>query len=189
MHRFAALLVAVGLTVAGVSPAFAIQGYWVIVPEKSRIDVTYREDGESKPGRFAAFKGEGRLDPDAPERASLSLEIEVDSIELADRFRSEFVQSEAWFDERAHPTASFELTRLRPIDGDRFAAEGALTIKGHTETIETEVTLTIDGDTAVADGAVSFDRLTFRLGDTTGSFLIDIGRRIDVAFHLEADLR
>ena len=164
----------------------ALAAEWRVDPEASRLDITYIEDDEAQSGLFERFSGEARFDTTHPEAARLTLTIDIESIALADRFRSEFVQSEAWFDRERYPTAQYELTSLTLIEGSRYASTGVLTIKGRSLPIETPITLELSETEAIAEGALSFDRLDFGLGDTVGGFIIDIGRAIEVRFRFVA---
>ncbi len=178
--RFAVL----GAALLAAAPASAAP--WVIDPANSQIEITYSEDNEPRTGTFAIFEGRGEFDPAQPEQAELTLTFETASIELEDVFRSEFVQTEAWFDSRRHPQASFVLDELEALKNGQHRAVGTLTIKGHSQPIEFLLTLQVENGLARASGSVSFDRLDFRLGDRTGSFLLEIGQQIDVAFSLTA---
>lgn len=162
---------------------------WRVDVAASRLSIVYLENGEPQEGAFEQFDGSARFDPAHPETAALTLEFEVASIALPDTFRSEFVQTEAWFDSKRFPVARYELTRLTPLDGQRYASEGVLTIKGRSLPIETPLTLEVTETEATAEGALSFDRLDFALGDTVGGFFIDIGRTIEVRFRFVARRR
>lgn len=177
--------IAMALVLGAAAPS-AQAALWVVDPAASRLEITYRENGEPQPGTFSRFSGEGEFDPARPGAATLTLVFETASIELADRFRSEFVQSEAWFDSRRFPEARFDLDRLEPLGDDLYRAVGTLTIKDVSRAIEIDLTLRVADGRTTAEGAVGFDRIDFRLGDTTGGFLIDIGRQIDVRFALTA---
>ena len=174
------------LTAALLATAPASAAPWVIDPAESQIVITYLENGEPLTGTFDRFEGKGEFDPAQPEKAELTLTFETASIALEDVFRSEFVQTEAWFDSRRNPEASFVLDELKALEDGRYRAIGTLTIKGHSQPIEFLLTLQVTDGLARASGSVSFDRLDFRLGDTTGSFLLEIGQQIDVAFSLTA---
>lgn len=163
------------------APAWAKS--WRIDGARSVLAFEYTEDGASGLGRFERFSGGGAFDPAAPEKTTLSIEIDVRSIRLSDGFRTGFVRSEGWFDVDRHPRARYRLISLAPLGADQWRAEGELTIKGITRAITTEMTLRLDGDQASALGAVRFDRLDFRLGDSLNLF-VDIGREISVRFDL-----
>lgn len=181
-RRLGLLLVSAMLSWAGP----ALSAPWVIDPAASRIEITYREDGDPRTGTFDEFEGQGDYDPAQPEKTKLTLSFETASIRLEDPFRSEFVKTEAWFNSSRYAQARFVLDRLEHLEGDQFRALGTLTIKDHSQPIEFLLTLSTEDGLATAAGSVSFDRLDFGLGDLTGAFLIEIGRQIDVAFDLTA---
>lgn len=186
-RAFAAMAGAALLGVLALRPDSGRAADWRVDPDASQVEITYLEDGEPQPGAFTRFRGEGSFDPARPERAALKLTFETASIALADGFRSEFVQTEAWFDSKRYPVVTFVLTRLTPIADDRYRAEGVLTIKTVSRPIVSELALRLEERQAIAEGALRFDRLDFKLGDTIGGFLIEIGRPIDVRFRLRAE--
>lgn len=186
-RALAALAGAALLGVLALRPDTGRAADWRVDSDASQVEITYLEDGAPQPGAFTRFRGEGSFDPDRPERAALKLTFETASIALTDGFRSEFVQTEAWFDSKRYPVATFVLTRLTLIADDRYRAEGVLTIKTVSRPIVSELALRLEERQAIAEGALRFDRLDFKLGDTIGGFLIEIGRPIDVRFRLRAE--
>lgn len=145
----------------------------------------YVENGAPASGVFTSFRGEGEFDPRRPEEARLKLEFDIDSIQLADSLRSEFVKTDAWFDVETYETAEYTLKSLEKTGENRFRAVGALRIKNRTRDLVSEITLDLSRTTARARGSVSFDRIDFRLGDTL-NLLVDIERQISVEFDLVA---
>lgn len=191
-------LAAFGLAAAA-APAPAVAFNWRISPENSEIRFSYTEDGDPAVGRFTQFSGVAEFDPRRPGVARLDLKIEIDSIALSDGFRSDFVQTETWFNEERFPTASFRLTRLipeEPVDAApleagarrvlRYRAEGELTIKGETRPTATPFTLVLENGGARATGALRFNRFDFHVGDKIGGLFVEIGEDVAVEFDLAA---
>lgn len=195
--RRAAPIVALLGLIAAASPAAAFN--WRIAPDESEIRFAYIEDGEPAEGRFTKFGGVAEFDPLRPGVARLNLEIKIDSIDLSDDFRSDFVQSETWFDEERFPKAVFTLKKLipenpaaaHPVSAGgrqeiRYRAEGELTIKGQTRPASTPFTLVLENGVAHASGALRFNRFDFNVGDRVGGLFVDIGDQIAVEFDLVA---
>lgn len=159
---------------------------WRVAPDDSRIEFLYTADGKSEVGRFETFRARGDFDPKRLRTASLTLVVDIDSINLDDVFRTSLAKSEAWFDVKSHPRAEFRLSRLKRIDGAAHRAEGVLTIKGVTREIAVEMTLEFDAETARAVGEIAFDRLEFGVGDRAADLFVEIGTDVRVRFDLAA---
>ena len=63
-----------------------------------------------------------------------------------------------------HPEVVYRLQHLTPEGGDRFRADGDLTIRGRTKPISTTITLNIGAESASASGTLSVDRTDYLLG-------------------------
>ena len=167
------------------SPAQA-DAKWRVEPGPSSISFRYSVDGEEQHGKFVAFSGEGSFAAQQPQDAQLSLNIDVDSIDLDDALRTELVKTDAWFGARQHPNATFQLTNLTAVSDARFEAIGILTIKEIEQSIEMPISLQIENGRARAVGEVVFARSDFEIGDRLGAMFFDIGDDIAVVFDISA---
>jgi polyisoprenoid-binding protein YceI len=182
-HKALTAVVAAALLMA---PAAAVAASWTIVPADSRIAFDYMRAGKPAEGRFTRFAGNGTFDPAAPEDATLELRIESASIDLYDTTASAFATSAEWFDSANFPQVTYRLLHLSPEGGDRYRAEGELTIRGKTRMIATTIVLDIDDAAARAVGSLQLDRTDYWLGVGPISLFVDIGREIAVRFDLVA---
>ncbi len=167
-------------------PGLAVAMEWALVPERSRIGFEYLRNGAPATGNFARFRGEGVFRSASPEAATLELRIESASIDLQDNLASAFATSAEWFDSTSHPIVTYRLIALKPLGGERFLANGDLTIRGRTRPIQTEIILTVDGAEARAEGVLELDRRDFGLGVGPSALFVEIGREVAVRFDLTA---
>lgn len=86
-------------------------------------------------GNFGDFKGSIYYDPEAPDRTSVSFQIEVASIDTDNDWRDRDLQSDNWFLAEEYPYIQFTSTGVRR-DGEQFLVSGDLTIKATTKRIE-----------------------------------------------------
>lgn len=179
-----ALAAAMAIALA-IAPAQAND--WRVAPGRSSLQFLYKEDGAPAQGRFTRFDGVGAFSRSRPSDSRFTLTIDVASITLRDRFRDDFVKNEVWFNTARYPTATFQLTGLRRIGGDRYRATGVLAIKDVRRQVSTQVTLRIDSDTAVARGEIAFDRFDYHVGDRLGSLFVEISDDVAVRFELVAE--
>lgn len=175
----------IAAAICGVS-AYAAPGQWRIVPDASTIVITFDVDGEPRTGGFGIFRGEATFDPDAMSNAALRFEIETASIDLAEPFATDFVKSIDWLFVEEHPLAIYELQSLTRIEGDRFRADGVLTMRGRTNPVSGELVLTLADQSASAVGNAGFDRKEFNVGVGFSTLFVEIGPNIGVSFNLKA---
>jgi polyisoprenoid-binding protein YceI len=184
-----AILSALALALAlgsGTWLARAMPVGWSVARDDSRILFDYRRNGQSAEGRFTRFTGEGVFDRASPADATLELHIESASIDLDDPLASAFATSAEWFDSMTHPELVYRLQHLTPEGGDRFRADGDLTIRGRTKPISTTITLNIGAESASASGTLSVDRTDYLLGVGPSAMFVDIGPQVSVRFELTA---
>ena len=183
MRWLAILLLAVG---AFGSSADAEPRRWSVDLERSSLAIVYLINGEERRGAFSAFSGEAVFDPADPEAAELEFLIETPTIDAGDSFGTEVVRGVDWLDVENHPTARFVLTKMTRLEGDRYAVEGDLTLRGATGVVSGEMTLTIGEDVASAAGRSVFDRREYRVGVGFTTLFVEVGDEIAVAFDLTA---
>lgn len=170
------------------APPGALAGHvrWTIVPDESRIVFEYRRNGEAEDGTFGTFTGTGTFHTEAPGEATFEIEIASGSIDLGDAKASAFATSAEWFDARNHPEIVYRLRKLTPLGGDRYRAEGDLTIRGRTRPVTTTISLDINGKDAHAAGTLEIEREDYMLGVGPLSLFVDIGPEVAVRFDLTA---
>lgn len=159
---------------------------WTVDGDRSRITFTYAIDGTPREGTFTRFSGEGDFDVDQPEAATLDLRIESESIDLRNTLVSAYATSAEWFDSRSFPLVTYRLIGLRHQDGSRYSAMGEITLRGHTQVIETPLSLDMTDGAARADGMLQIDRRDFGLGVGLSDMFVEIGNEVSVNFELVA---
>ena len=85
-------------------------------------------------GRFADFEATLTYDEERPERSTVSAVIQAASIITNETDRDTHLRSADFFDVEKHPTLRFASTQVRR-QGDGFAVEGDLTIRGVTRPV------------------------------------------------------
>ena len=90
-------------------------------------------------GAFTEFEGSFSFDPDAPEKSSVQVEIQVASVNTADEKRDEHLRSPEFFDAATYPVMSFKSTKLVSDGGNEYTLHGELTLHGVTRSVELEL--------------------------------------------------
>ena len=168
------------------TPAGAEARNWIIDETGSDLGVQYLVDDKVENGLFEAFSGTATFDPTALEDADLTFDVVTESIDVGDPFGTTFVKSIDWFDVEDHPKATYVLDRLELIEGNKYRAFGMLTLRGKTNPVEGEMTVTITDTEARAVGQTTFDRTEFNVGIGFSALFVEIGPEVKVLFDLTA---
>ena len=145
-------------------------------------------------GRFTKFDGTIELDEQNLANSSVTVEIDVTSIDTHDEKRDEHLRSADFFDAENYPTITFASTKIVPQGGDKFQVVGDLTIKGVTEQVVLEAEKTGMNTSPWGQQVVGFEAatgisrkdfgLTWNVALETGGFLV--GDSIKINLEVEA---
>lgn len=114
-------------------------GKWQIDPGHTEVGFVGRHFMLTKVrGRFTGVTGEIEV-AERPEDSSVTVTIDMASVDSGDQTRDDHLRSEDLFDVANHPTATFRSTAVR-VEGMRGTVTGDLTIKDVTR----PVTLAVD---------------------------------------------
>jgi polyisoprenoid-binding protein YceI len=114
-------------------PGYAV-GDWDIDPDHSGVSFVARHMMVSKVrGNFHEFTGE-IVTAENPLESSCTASIDVTSLETGSDERDEYLRSADLFEAGAYPSMEYSCTGIR-AEGNRFRADGELTIKGVTRPV------------------------------------------------------
>ncbi|NTU83389.1 MAG: YceI family protein [Chloroflexales bacterium] len=116
---------------------------WVIDNSHSHVQFTVRHMMISKArGRFSNFSGTVDFDEQTPANSSVSVQIEVASIDTRDEKRDGHLKSPDFFDAATSPYMTFVSKRVEVVDDSHGKIVGDLTIRGVTKEVvlDTEYT-------------------------------------------------
>jgi polyisoprenoid-binding protein YceI len=137
-------IMAVGLAAVLVVPALAATSTWNLDPMHSNAQFTVRHLGISNvQGEFTKISGTVQLDDQDVSKSSVSVSIDVSSIDTRVTKRDDDLKSPNFFDAAKYPTITFQSTNVVK-SGEGLKVTGNLTIHGVTK----EVTLDVTGPTA-----------------------------------------
>lgn len=132
---------------------------------KSRITATFTQMDVPVDGRFSRFSGSVTYDAANVAASAAELIIDTASFDIGDEEYNAEVRKKEWFDTKAHPTATFKSSAIRPLGADRFEATGTLSLKGRTQTVKAPVSVKTEGATRRFEGELPISRAAFGLGD------------------------
>jgi polyisoprenoid-binding protein YceI len=159
-----------GLMVCG--PALAgPQDAWTIDPSKSSLSFSVAQVGSIVSGRFPAWTGEIVLDPAALAAARIDIRIAMPPVTANNRDVDSLMKGPNFLDVQKFPEARFVSSSVVARGGERYEAQGKLTIRDVTRDAVLPFTLTIAYDparpgrlSATARGRLILKRLDFGVG-------------------------
>jgi polyisoprenoid-binding protein YceI len=154
------------------SPAVAgPQDAWTVDPRASSLAFTASQIGAFVNGKFPNWTGEIVLDPAALAAARIDIKIEMPAVTTNNRDVDSLLKGANFLDVQKFPAARFVSTAVTAKGGDRYEAQGKLTIRDVTRDTVLPFTLAIADDPAqpgrlraTARGRLNMKRLDFGVG-------------------------
>jgi polyisoprenoid-binding protein YceI len=159
---------------------------WTVDPAKSTLTFTGTATGQPFTGQFKTFVATIDFDPAKPEGGHVLVSVDTGSAATGDTQKDELIPGEDFFNAAKFPKAVFEATSFKALGGDKFEADGTLTIRDVKKPVVLPFTLTISGDTAHAVGTVQLMRQTFGVGQNAWAADDNVAFAVDVAIDLTA---
>jgi len=153
-------------------PAFAgPQDAWTIDPRASALTFSASQIGSIVSGRFPSWTGEIVLDPSSLAAARIDIRIETRPVTTNNRDVDSLLKGANFLDVQKFPEARFVSTAITAKGGDRYEAQGRLTIRDVTRDTVLPFTLAIADDPAqpgrlraTARGRLLLKRLDYGVG-------------------------
>jgi polyisoprenoid-binding protein YceI len=148
------------LLAAAPAPAFATD--YVQAPG-SKLAFATKYQGEVFVGTLPDFSTRLRFDPAQLDAASLDVVIPLADASIDNPDGTEALRGRDFFDVARFPQARFVASRFRALGGDRYAADGTLSLRGASRPVTLEFTWT-PGARPVLTGSATVKRLDFGVG-------------------------
>ena len=184
------LLPAVALAcLAAALPGPAMAKDWAVDPAASTLTVTIQQGQTPIEARFERFAAEVSFDPAALDQSSVTVTVDLGSFASGDSQRDGQAKGPDFLDAGSVAEAVYRTISFAPLGDDRYQVEAELTLKGVTQELSHEATITVDGDQAHATGTVPLTRTDFAVGSGQFATGTMIGLEVLVAFDLQAAAR
>ena len=134
-------------------------------------------------GSFSDWNGTIRFDPDNPETADIRISVRLASASLGDATMDATLQGGEFFG-TANPTATWRSTSVRRTGGNRYSANGTLSLKGASRSQPLTFTLSGEGLRRRVEGTASIDRTAFAVG--TGESAPGVANVVSLDFAFDA---
>jgi len=161
LRRAAFAYVAFALALS--TPFAAQAGTWHADGKASTLGFAGISQGDAFNGRFKTFDATIAFDPAQLATSRFDVKITLASADTANSERDESLRGADFFDTAHVPIATYTATKFRSLGGNRYAADGTLTLRG----VSKPVTLTFAwaaGATPALVGDAVVNRLDFKVG-------------------------
>jgi cytochrome b561/polyisoprenoid-binding protein YceI len=158
---------------------------WAIAPG-GRLGFATSWSGTKIDGNFGNWSADIRFNPDALPRSKIRVTIAVASANSGDSERDGTLKGSDFFDTGNHPQATWASTAIRHLGGNRYRADGTLSLRGVSRPVPITFTLAIDGKDAQVSGNASLSRLAFGVGQGEFSGTGDLPDKVSVRFDFRA---
>lgn len=135
---------------------------YVAQPE-SKLGFTATYQDEAFQGTFTRFAPVIRFDPADLASSRFDVRITLASAGTANAERDEMLLGSEFFDAAGAPEARYVATRFRALGGNRYVAEGTLSLRGVSKPVPLTFTWT-PGAKPVLVGEATLSRLAFKVG-------------------------
>jgi polyisoprenoid-binding protein YceI len=156
---YALASVAIVITSAAAAPA-----KWNVDQARSSLRFEVVVNGQKVSGKFKAFGALIVFDPKDLAHSSAKITIDMTEAKSGDATRDAMLLKPDWFNVLDFPQAIYQTTAFVAKGGNAYEVQGTLTLKGVSKPITLPFTLVIKGNTAVAKGATTLERLQFNVG-------------------------
>lgn len=125
--------------------------------EKSKIDFVGKKAEGKHAGGFKDFKADAKVDFEAPDKSSLTIEIKTDSLWSDDEKLTGHLKNPDFFDVKKYPTIKFESTKIEHSD-EKATITGKMTMLDKTVEVKIPVTSELDDKTLKVVADFKIDR-------------------------------
>lgn len=155
---------------------------WAMQPGSS-LGFSASYQGEAFSGNFGKFTPTIRFDPAKLADARFDVRIVLASADTKNSERDDLLKSGDFFDSKRQPEARYTASRFRALGGNRYAADGALSLRGVSKPVVLTFTWTA-GAKPVLDGSASLKRLDFGVGSGDWTDVDLLPNEVKVKTHL-----
>ncbi len=148
-------------------------------PKSSTLTFSGSDQGEAFNGRFGRFDAEIAFDPANLPASRFDVSITLASADTQSSERDDMLKGADFFNAAKMPTAHYLATRFRSLGGNRYAADGTLTLRGVTRPVSLSFVWTPGAMPALV-GDANLNRLDFGVGGGQWADTATIGNAVKV---------
>lgn len=156
------------------------------VASGGRLGFTAQWNGEAINGNFSKWSADIVFAPEALDASTIKVSIDLASVTTGDSQRDGSLTGSDFFDTDRFASATYRASSFKALGGDRYRADGTLTLRGTSKPVPLAFTLTINGDKAAARGTATIDRTSFGVGQGDYASTAEIAGPVAIAFDFRA---
>lgn len=156
---------------------------WRLKPADSMLQFTAKQIGVPMEGHFKRYEAQVQLDPRQPESGQVKVSIDLASASMS-ADGAELLPDPAWFNTPKFPRAEFVSKQIRSSGPGRLEVAGVFTLKGVARPLTVPVTLVSSGNSLVATGQFTLQRLAFQVGSGEWADTNVVANDVQVKFTL-----
>jgi len=153
-----------------------------VMPEQSGIAFVFKQMGVPMDGKFARFTTRISFDPAQAAKAMAQIDVDVNSIDAGSSEANDEVKGKNWFNAREFPVAKFVSSGVKALGGNRFEAQGKMSIKGRTREVVAPFSFRQEGALAVLEGSIPLQRVQYGIGEGAWSDTGTVADEVQVRF-------
>ena len=161
---------------------------WV-VGSGGRLGFSARWNGKPVDGRFSRWTASILFSPEALDGSKIDVSIDLGSVDTGDGQRDGTLTGSDFFDTGKFARATYRANKFKSLGGNRYRADGTLTLRGVSKSVPLTFTLDINGDKARAKGSATIDRTSFGVGQGDYASTTEIAGPVAVSFDFQATAR
>ncbi|PXW75178.1 cytochrome b561 [Blastomonas natatoria] len=161
---------------------------WV-VGKGGTLGFSARWNGEPVDGRFARWTANILFSPEALDGSKIDVSIDLGSVDTGDGQRDGTLTGSDFFDTGKFARATYRASKFKALGGNRYRADGTLTLRGVSKQVPLTFTLDITGNKARAKGSATIDRTSFGVGQGDYASTAEIAGPVAVSFDFQATAR
>jgi polyisoprenoid-binding protein YceI len=150
-------------------------------PTKSSIGFSFSQLGVPLKGKFTKFDATLFFDAKKLEATKAEFGVDLGSVDLGDKAYNDETKSAVWLNAGKFPRATFVADKVVALGGNKFEAVGSLAIKGVTQPIKAQFSVT-EGAAPVVEGVFTMKRLGWKIGDKEWSDTSVVADDVKVTF-------
>ena len=166
---------------------------WELDPVHTNFYFEVKHTYAAVRGQFTDFTGEVYFDPENPAKSKFDFMINVNSVDTKEGKRDTHLRSPDFFDAGKYPLMTFKSSGVSHAGGNKYIAEGILTIKDVSKKLALEFVYHGQKDNplksgelvAGLDARLTLDRLEYNVGDGKFYKMGVVGKDVDILITLE----
>ena len=167
---------------------------WTIDEAHSTVTFEINHFLTAVPGGFNTVSGDLDFDPESPGESSISMTVDVNSVDTDNEKRDNHLLSEDFFHADEFPLMTFTSTSWKKRGRSDYIVTGELTIRGQTRTIEVPVVHHGIMDNPFKEGGLitgfraefTINRTDFGVGTGSWAATAVVGDKVHILVSIEA---